>query len=210
MFEGIPSVLPIMEASDARENFSYLLAAALSTLLMIDITFAELSYYAYGDTLTEPLVMQMIAEDHPAIITAKALFVIMLVFSYPLTIYVTNQVLEYNIFRKMEYGPLRYWLKNLSRTTVCAAATLIAVTFYKSLHVINGLIGVILGGTVVMIVPSLIHNRLSARTPCQRFLNYALVTYAIVAATVVTIIIVYKAVSEAEAKPDNHEGHHEG
>ncbi len=57
MFEGIPSVLPIMEASDAKENFSYLLAAALFTLLVIDITFAELSYYCYGDTLDEPLVM---------------------------------------------------------------------------------------------------------------------------------------------------------
>ena len=102
MFEGIPAVLPIMEASEARENFSHLLAAALFTLLVIDITFAELSYYCYGDALTEPLVMQMIPEDHPAIITAKALFVIMLVFSYPLTIYVTNLVLEYNIFRKME------------------------------------------------------------------------------------------------------------
>ena len=54
MFEGIPSVLPILEASDCKANFNYILAAALLTLLVIDIIFAELCYYTFGDDLKEP------------------------------------------------------------------------------------------------------------------------------------------------------------
>ena len=57
MFEGVPSVLPIMEASDSKDNFSYILVGALTTLLCINITFSELCYYAWGDNLDQPLVM---------------------------------------------------------------------------------------------------------------------------------------------------------
>jgi len=162
MFEGIPAVLPIMEASEAKENFSYILSGALAVLLIINIAFAELCYYCYGDTLTEPLVMEMIPEDQPALVAANVFYVMMLVLSYPLVIYTTNRVAEYNLFRRMEHGSLRYWLKNFSRTVVCTVGTLIAVTCYEHLHVIKGLIGVILGGTVVVIVPSMIHNKLVA------------------------------------------------
>lgn len=57
MFEGIPTVLPILEASAARENFTTILIAALSTLCVICITFAELCYYTFGNDIKEPLIM---------------------------------------------------------------------------------------------------------------------------------------------------------
>lgn len=98
MFEGIPSVLPIMEASDCKEEFNYILVAALSTLLLIDIIFAELCYYAFGDNIKEPLIMLELPEAHPAVVVARILFAIMILIAYPLIVYVTNQVIEYNIF----------------------------------------------------------------------------------------------------------------
>jgi hypothetical protein len=57
MFEGITAVLPVMEASDAKEDFSYLLAGALAFLCIINICFSELCYYAYGSTLNDPVVI---------------------------------------------------------------------------------------------------------------------------------------------------------
>ena len=62
MFEGIGSVLPVMEASDAKENFNVLLGSALATLCGVHIIFYELAYYTYGTELTEPLVMQKLPE----------------------------------------------------------------------------------------------------------------------------------------------------
>ena len=154
MFEGIPTVLPIMEASDCKENFSYILVSALGMLLVIDLTFAELCYYCYGEDLKEPLVMLELPEGDWAVVTAKILFCAMLLIAYPLIIYVTNQVWEYNVFYKMKYSLTRMWLKNLSRTLITASAVMIAVSFYYKLHNIAGYAGVILGGFIVMVVPS--------------------------------------------------------
>jgi hypothetical protein len=57
MFEGITAVLPIMESSDVKEDFSYLLAGALAFLCLINICFSELSYYTYGSTLNDPVII---------------------------------------------------------------------------------------------------------------------------------------------------------
>ena len=90
MFEGIPSVLPIMEASNCKDEFSYILVAALTTLLLIDIVFAELCYYAYGDSIKEPLIMLELPEANPWVVVARILFAIMILIAYPLIVYVTN------------------------------------------------------------------------------------------------------------------------
>jgi len=58
MFEGVGSVLPVMEASTQKNNFGILLASALATLLVVDIYFSTLCYYAYGDDLKEPIIIQ--------------------------------------------------------------------------------------------------------------------------------------------------------
>ena len=101
-------------------------------------------------------------EENPFVIIGKLIYCSMIIFAYPLVIYVTNQMIEYYIFGCMKYTVLRKWLKNLSRTLVILIAALIAVSFYYKLHIINGFIGVILGGIIVMIIPSIIHNRIVA------------------------------------------------
>lgn len=57
MFEGIPAVLPIMESSDYKENFHWIVGAALATLCTINIAFSELCYFAFGDGITEPIII---------------------------------------------------------------------------------------------------------------------------------------------------------
>jgi amino acid permease len=60
MFEGIGSVMPIMNASnsEAKARFPCLIGFALATLCTIYILFSELCYYNFGDGLNEPIVMQ--------------------------------------------------------------------------------------------------------------------------------------------------------
>lgn len=59
MFEGIGTLLPIMEASDeeTRSIFGSLIFAALALLVLINIVFSELCYYAYGNDITEPIII---------------------------------------------------------------------------------------------------------------------------------------------------------
>ena len=110
------------------------MATALFTLLVIDIAFAELCYYTFGDELKEPQVFWQLPEENWWLLIAKLFLCIMVLVAYPLIIYVTNQVIEYNIFNRMPYSETRKWLKNLSRTIVVIVATIIAVLFYYHIH----------------------------------------------------------------------------
>ena len=56
-YEGIGTVLPIMEASDAKEYFPVILALGVGCLCLIHMAFTELVYYAYGDDIVEPVII---------------------------------------------------------------------------------------------------------------------------------------------------------
>ena len=48
-----------MEASsdEVKENFTPLIIAGLGTIFTFHVTFSEIIYYAYGETLKEPIVI---------------------------------------------------------------------------------------------------------------------------------------------------------
>lgn len=55
-----------------------------------------------------------------------------------------------------------------------------------------GLIGVLIGTTVVMITPALLNNKLVAKESCDRGLNWTLIVYAALATIGLTFFIIYK------------------
>jgi len=57
MFEGITGVLPLMDSSESKERFSYILTCGLATLCAGNIAFCELCYYAFADNLNEPVII---------------------------------------------------------------------------------------------------------------------------------------------------------
>ena len=91
----------------------------------------------------------------------------------------------------MEYSELRKWLKNLSRTIVVFLAILIGYTFYYSLHKILGFTAVVLGAWIVLITPSLIHNKLIAKSYCEKCFNWFIIIYAILAGLILGFVIIY-------------------
>jgi amino acid permease len=56
MFQSA-AVLPVMEASEYKNDFSILLGSALGTLLVVHIYFSELCYYTFGEDLKEPVII---------------------------------------------------------------------------------------------------------------------------------------------------------
>ena len=54
-YEGIGTVLPVMEASDAKDNFTLLIILALATICSLHIIFSEVAYYAYGNEIKETI-----------------------------------------------------------------------------------------------------------------------------------------------------------
>jgi hypothetical protein len=191
MFEGIGSVLPVMEASDAKDNFNTLLVSALATLCTIHIIFSEFSYYVYGNDLNEPIIIMKLPPNNGVVVVAKIIFCVNILVSYPLVIYVTNNVIESILFSKMDHSELRKWLKNLSRTIIVFLSTFIGFTFYYSLHKILGFTAVVLGAWVVLITPSAIHNKLIAKNNMEKCFNWIIIVYAILAGVIFGSIIIY-------------------
>jgi hypothetical protein len=195
MYEGIGCVLPVMDASDYKDNFATLLTIALITLFTIHTSFSELAYYYFGDSLVEPLVQEQIPMTNTGykvtMIIAKLLFVVNIIFSFPLLIYVTNQIVESYVFCKMKYSTLRTWLKNLSRTVIVTIAALVAYFFYYQLHKIFSFFGVVIGSFVVLITPALIHYREVSETKSSRVINVLIIIYASIMALVLGTLIIY-------------------
>ena len=122
---------------------------------------------------------------------AQIVFLGNVIFSFPLNIYITNYVVESIIFRKMAYSECRKWLKNISRAVVVTLGILIAYFLYWMLPKILGLAGVLIGTTVVIITPALLHNRLVAESGFNKCTNYSLIVYAVAATGFLTFFIIY-------------------
>ena len=97
-YEGIGTLLPVMEASDAKDNMIFLTLASLGTLVTSHIIFSELIYYTYGSNLTEPIVIFQIPQDNWVVVVTEFLYLGVIIFSFPLNIYITNYVTESLIF----------------------------------------------------------------------------------------------------------------
>ena len=84
------------------------------TLCTIYILFASLCYYTFRDSIESPIIMDMMPEDNPLIQVVKVLFTCNVMVSYPLTIYITNFILEEFTFKRFKKKSCaRTWGKNL-------------------------------------------------------------------------------------------------
>jgi amino acid permease len=100
MFEGIGTVMPVMNACDktAKKRFPWLIIAALGSLCTLYILFSELCYLTYGDGLQESIVLEQLPKDNGIIIGIKVLFSLNILFTYPITIYPTNLIIDSFLF----------------------------------------------------------------------------------------------------------------
>ena len=186
----VNSILPVMDASSYKDKFHYLLIGALTLLLCVHLYFSSLCYYNYGSNLNEPLVIEKMPQDNPWIVIGRLLYLVVIIFSFPLMIYIVNPVIEGYVFGKMRYSFLRTWLKNLSRTVVVAVSVLTSYLFYYQLYKILAFSGVILGNFIVLITPTLIHYKVVAETKYSKTMNIGIVIYSSVLAVVLSSLIV--------------------
>ena len=157
MYEGIGGLMPLMSATKNRNEFPTLLALALTTLTIIYICFSELCYFTFGDKLDKPIIMEMMPQTNIVIQVVTLLFILNLIFTYPLTVYITNIIWESFTCSGLQPGPCRKWVKNLQRSFVLLLGILCALYLKDILDKVLALSGTILGTTVVMAIPALCH-----------------------------------------------------
>ena len=90
----------------------------------------------------------------------------------------------------MEHSTLRKWLKNLSRTIVLTLGVIIGTIFYYSLPKFQGIFGCLFGTIVVFIFPSILHQKIVAKTTCDTCFNIFLIIYGIILSIVILILLI--------------------
>ena len=108
MFEGITCLLPVINESQDLTKIPKIIILSLTSLCIMHIIFASICYYSWGNDLTEPVVTQMLPAANYAVEIVSILFMINLVFSYPMSIFVANQTLAAFILDTKEETRLGY------------------------------------------------------------------------------------------------------
>ena len=133
------------------------------TLCIIYIFFSTLSYIAYGDEMNQAIIIMMMPASNKVIQFIKICMCINIVFSYSVTIYPCNQVLQ-SIFLPClsDKSTLKSILSLLLNGAILFLGCYLAIIFYVSLDSYLAFSGVILGSLVVLIIPAMCHYKLIA------------------------------------------------
>lgn len=175
LFEGIGGITPILSATKDKKAFPNLLFAALLFVGSISGSFGFLCYYTFGNDLNQTLITEQLPFSNPLVLILKICLLITILFQYPLTIFITNLILESVIFKKFKKRTkTRANLKNLQRSLVLLLAISISIYCKDSLFKIFALSGAFFGIINSVMVPSLCHFVLKARTDLQKMGDIAL------------------------------------
>ena len=98
-------------------------------------------------------------------------------------IYPCNLILEDYLFRNVEKSPkgdsLKYKLTNLSRLCVLIFATYIAIELQKKLDLFLSILGAVLCAPIAITLPALLHLKVLAKTPREKFIDIFLIILSI-------------------------------
>jgi len=109
-FEGIGIILPVQEVTADKKNYYTRLCGVVITICAMFIAFGEYCIFSYGNYdaianpggLENPLIIDSLPAENPAVWMVKIFFSLNLIFSYPLMIAPANVVLESYLFGTWE------------------------------------------------------------------------------------------------------------
>jgi len=119
----------------------------------------------------------------------------MVIFSYPICIYPCNLNIEKYTIDKWMRGhnkTCKYWMKNISRLIVCTITAYIAIELSDVLDLFIGLFGAICCGPVAMIIPTLCHLKLMAKTNREKIEDIIIVAFGSIVMVFCVMTILFK------------------
>jgi len=115
--------------------------------------------------------------DHLVVKVLLILYVLVVIFTYPLTINPTNNIWEAYTINKLlpRKGLCRKWTKNFSRVFVCLLAAYLGIELSEYLDRFLGLLGSLLCAPLAMIIPTYCHLKLVARSPKDKLVDLVII-----------------------------------
>jgi amino acid permease len=154
--------------------------AAVATISIVFIVYGTTAYFAYGE-MEQQMVFQLLPKGSFFVRLLMFFNIIILMMTYPLTINPANSTLEaWTIekwFPKRKSGlrnerkpkiALRTILKNISRFFIVLSAAYLGIELSEVLDKFVGLIGALFCTPLGMILPTLCHLKLAAKTKQEK------------------------------------------
>lgn len=195
-YEGIGIVMPVLAKAREPEKFSKSLIAAMATLCVVFIFFGELTAIAFGETLTEPYVTEMLPANNWIVTLVKLAVTVNLVCSYPITIKPTNEIIESYMFPRRDrnqspqtnthshhtrltaiqsLSKCQYLGTRVTRALVCISAAALGIALKDDMAKFLGFFGALLGSPMAMTFPALIHYKSVALSRWEKLIDILII-----------------------------------
>lgn len=93
VFEGIGVLMPVMQASEVPEDFDKIFICANITITIIYVSLGTCAYLAYGNLHVQSITEALPNDDLAVRIVIMA-YLVVVIFTYPISIYPANRSLE--------------------------------------------------------------------------------------------------------------------
>lgn len=109
----------------------------------------------------------------------RLVFIVNLIFTYPLAIYPTNMIIEGYLFKGWAKTKKRQWSKNLYRTLMVLFTMCVSCSLHTTLDKFVSLVGALCCVPIAFTLPTMFHLKLLAKTRCQIIFDYILIVVSI-------------------------------
>jgi proton-coupled amino acid transporter len=166
-YEGIGTVLPIYEITKNPHLYKKIIVFTIVVACSIFLIFGNFCCIAWGDELKTPLITDQIKNgDGPNYVgwLVRVMFMINLLFSYPLIIYPALMINENYLFDGWEKSRKRQWGKNLNRALTCLFITIVTILLKQKLDKFIAILGAVSCTPVAFMGPALFHYKACAES----------------------------------------------
>ena len=143
VFEGIGIIIPVMETTSRPDLYPYILVLMIVCLTIFYMFFGNFTYFVYGKTVLgqHPLITQILPNKDIPILIVNILWIVNLIFTYPLVLHPANIVIESYLYRGWPKSFKRQWMKNVTRTVLVAFTIVLSVSLMETLDKLESLNG---------------------------------------------------------------------
>ena len=188
-FEGIGIIIPVMETTSRPDLYPMILTIVIAFITVFYLFVGNLCYFVWdGKHLEAPLITDKLDGRNPAVIIVDVIWIINLIFTYPLVLHPGNIVIESYVYAKMGPSIKRTWLKNISRTILVAFTVILSVALMETLDKLESINGAFACIPLAFTLPNLFHYKLIAKTRAEKIIDMTVVVFSVILQIVCTVV----------------------
>jgi solute carrier family 36 (proton-coupled amino acid transporter) len=189
-FEGIGIIIPVMETTSRPDLYPMIVASVIFSITVVYIIFGNFNYFAYGyKKLHEhPLITSILPRKDIPVAIVEIIWIINLIFTYPLVIHPANMVIESYVFRSWAQSKSRTWLKNFSRAIMVGFTVVLSVALMETLDKLESINGAFACIPLAFLLPCLFHYKLVATTRKTKIIDLTITGISLVLMITCTVV----------------------